>query len=417
MSRLDMFITSEATLDYINRCVISPGCLSDHSIVEMVVQLNSTNRGPGLWKLNTSHLKDHKFVEGVNDIIFKQHEASGSVTDYGEMWDNLKREVTNFAKKYSKSKALDTRNNQLALERKVKTWTTKLHMINLKADNAISLINNINDKIDTFQKELDKINMYKTQGVILRSRARWIEQGEKNTKYFFGLEKHTARANTMNRCIDEKGHILTNPQEIVFEQARFYERLYTKQENVHFVYKNRSAPIVIATQKILLDSDYVESEFANAIKSMASQKCPGSDGLPVEFYKVFWSRLSPLFMLAFQQAQKTHTLHESARIGIISLIPKKNKQRDLISNWRPISLLNVDYKIISKAVAQRLKCVLPHLIHEDQTGFMQGRLITENIRKVLDVINHCKNKKSSNAIAFVPLKTVHTLVNIIKSLT
>ena len=78
--------------------------------------------------------------------------------------------------------------------------------------------------------------------------------------------------------------------------------------------------------------------------------------------------------------------------GIITLIPKGNKSRHLLKNWRPISLLNVIYKLASGCIANRLKNVLPFLIHESQTGFLSGRFIGENIRLLYDTLLYTELK-------------------------
>jgi len=84
-------------------------------------------------------------------------------------------------------------------------------------------------------------------------------------------------------------------------------------------------------------------------------------------------------------------LSVSQRQGIISLIPKKNPL--LLKNWRPITLLNVDYKLATKCIARRLEKVFPHLIERDQTGYIKGRYIGENIHAISDIIEQHKNKQ------------------------
>ena len=83
----------------------------------------------------------------------------------------------------------------------------------------------------------------------------------------------------------------------------------------------------------------------------------------------------------------------SQRQGIISLIPKKKKDPLLLTNWRPISLLNTDYKLATKCIATRLKKVLPHLIKSDQTGYIKGRFIGEKIRLISDIIEQHENNE------------------------
>ena len=81
-------------------------------------------------------------------------------------------------------------------------------------------------------------------------------------------------------------------------------------------------------------------------------------------------------------------LSTTQKEGVIICIPKGDKSKDLIKNWRPISLLNVVYKIGSACIAKRLKSVLPSLINEDQTGFMANRYIGDNIRLIYDLISY-----------------------------
>ena len=101
---------------------------------------------------------------------------------------------------------------------------------------------------------------------------------------------------------------------------------------------------------------------------------------------------------SFNYAFKSGSLSISQRRGIISLIPKKFRDKTILENLRPISLLNVDYKILTKTVAKRLEKVLPNIINMDQTGYVKGRYIGENIRLIQDVI-HFTNLTNQKGIA------------------
>ena len=131
---------------------------------------------------------------------------------------------------------------------------------------------------------------------------------------------------------------------------------------------------------------------------MEQGKTPGSDGLPAEFYRVLWTNISNLLINALNYAHETSQLSITQRRGVIKLIPKKDAEPYFIKNWRPLTLLNCDYKIAAKALANRLKKVLPDLISSDQTGFMKGRFIGENIRLIDYVIRFTKEKTSQGAI-------------------
>ena len=87
---------------------------------------------------------------------------------------------------------------------------------------------------------------------------------------------------------------------------------------------------------------------------MECNKTPGSDGLPADFYKVFWNDIADYFLKSINYAYQTGQMSITQRRGIVKLIPKKDAELYLTKNWRPISLLNCDYKIAAKAIANRL---------------------------------------------------------------
>ena len=196
----------------------------------------------------------------------------------------------------------------------------------------------------------------------------------------------------MSTLIDDQGNAIYNPRDILENQRYFYENLYKKDENIVFDYTlQNKTPQVPEHMKESLRKEISEQEVINAIKGMARNKTPGSDGLPVEFYIVFWEQIRSLLMNAISAAFCEKRLHDTAREGIITLIPKKNKDCRYVQNMRPITLLNVDYKIIEKVLANRIKPVLFEVIHDNQKGFMKGRHISVNIRKVLDLMSLIEN--------------------------
>ena len=143
------------------------------------------------------------------------------------------------------------------------------------------------------------------------------------------------------------------------------------------------------------------SECLESLKSMESNKSPGSDGLPAEFYKVFWNDINQYLLNALNCTYTKGLLSITQRRGLITLIPKKNKPTNLLKNWRPITLLNCDYKIATKSIASRIRKVLPKIINNDQTGFLKGRFIGENIRLIDSIINYTNTEKIPGLLLFV----------------
>ena len=134
---------------------------------------------------------------------------------------------------------------------------------------------------------------------------------------------------------------------------------------------------------------------------MASENSSGTDGLPSEFYKVFWEEIGESLTSALNFSFEIGQLPISQRRGIIKLIPKKDADPNLIKNWRPLTLLNCDYKIVSKAIANRIKTVLPELISDDQSGFIKNRCISDNIRTLDSVILYTANKNIPGLLLFL----------------
>ena len=128
---------------------------------------------------------------------------------------------------------------------------------------------------------------------------------------------------------------------------------------------------------------------------MDSNKAPGTDGLPAEFYKIFWNDISTLLVSALNYSFESGCLSITQRREVIKLIPKKDAELYYIINWRPITLLNTDYKIATKALANRIKSVLPSIINHDQTGFMKNRFMGENIRLMDCIIQYAANVRKT----------------------
>ena len=147
-----------------------------------------------------------------------------------------------------------------------------------------------------------------------------------------------------------------------------------------------------------LDKEIEMEEICTAVHSMKMGKAPGLGGLLVKFYVRFWgilkNRLYQLYGYCIQQKK----LNPTARQGLISLLLKGTKDPKLLTNWRPLTLLNMDYNILAKILATHMKKILNKIISLQQTGFMEKRWIGVNIVKTLDVIAFANHKKKKQLI-------------------
>ena len=129
------------------------------------------------------------------------------------------------------------------------------------------------------------------------------------------------------------------------------------------------------------------------LKKSSNNTSPGFDGFTYEFFKFFWRDVGHFLLRAINVCFSKGELSESLKRGVITCLPKGNKNRLYFKNWRPISLLNTSYKLASACIAERLKQILPYIINEDQIGFISGRFTGENIRLLYDVFDFTEKKK------------------------
>ena len=232
---------------------------------------------------------------------------------------------------------------------------------------------------------------------MVRSRCRYEELAEKATSYFFNLEKRNFTNKVITKIIEDNGHECTKTNEILETQKNYYKDLYTEKivtdntpienligENPHKLSDNDARE---------LEGEIKYSELAEALRNMKNLKTPGSDGFTVEFLKFFWVDLNTFILKSLNYAYKTGSLSITQKQGIITCLPKPNKSPFYLKNWRPISLLNVVYKLASSVIASRLKTVLHKTIHEDQKGFIAGRFIRENIHLIYDILFETKQQE------------------------
>ena len=256
------------------------------------------------------------------------------------------------------------------------------------------------------RERIEKLYEEKVEGIIVRSRARWHEHGEKNSKYFFDLEKRNHIKKHI-RKLHMSGVITTDPFEILDAGKTFYENLYKSKRNSwqqnEQSFKFEDLPMPTLSNELRQSGEGAISleECTEVLNSFPPNKVPGNDGLPVEFYKIFWASIGNRLVECFNVSFTKGELSSSQKQAVITLIEKKDLDRCDLKNWRPISLLNVDAKIVSKVIAERMKRLLPGIIHHNQTGYIPGRNIGENIRSILDIMSFTQAKNLPGLLLFI----------------
>ena len=200
---------------------------------------------------------------------------------------------------------------------------------------------------------------------------------------------------TLSPQIDQISYLNVRLSTKTFIHKKKYDSLQST------LFSELSSASLTNEEQTLCEGPLTQTECLEALKKMEFDKMPGTDGLPAKFYKVFWKDISSFLISALNYAFDSGCLSVTQRRGVIKLIPKKDAELYFIKNWRPITLLNTNYKIAAKSIANRIKLVLPNLINHDQTGFLKGRFIGENIRLVDCIIQYAKEKNISGLLLFI----------------
>jgi len=390
-SRLDMWYVSNILQDYCTDCDIKPSVRSDHSSITLSLKSIAASRGKGYWKLNNSFLEEEAYLNGIKQGYPEWLKESEVFDNKMMTWEYVKYKVRDFSVVYGKCKARKMVDNIEAKEKRLKEIDEAIDM-----QENCDVIDDLESEKADVEAELKSIDDYKTEGLILQSRCRWYEKGEKSNNYFLRLATRRKVQTTMNKLKDDNGVEVTDPSAILQMQANYYAQLYTdnvdKTGNEMEQYLNNiEMPEVDNVLKGKCEGVLTKAECKSALQAMKCKKSPGNDGLTIEFYKTFWELIGDLLVESLNMSYAIGKLTCSQRQAVIILLDK-GKDRTLLKNWRPISLLNTDYKIASKAIAERLKMTLPHIIKMSQVGYIKGRNIVDNIRTVEDIMYYTKQE-------------------------
>lgn len=395
-SRLDYIFVSSELISQVQGSEIYPGICSDHSLVSMKFNLNGQGRGKGYWKCNCHYLRhDVDFVNFIKDKIKEYREIhKESDVNPNTMWDAFKCYITGFCIQYSSRKKKEKNESKDKLLHQISNNNKELTKLQSQSNcDAIKIKELFNEK-ERLENELNDILDRETAGLIVRSRIKWAEHGEKSTKYFCNLEKRNNERKTIRQIKSRDGEILKGMGHIQETIHQYYESLYSSQfsqddaETASLFLSGLDTPRILENQKENLNSPITKAELRSVLKQMPSNKTPGLDGLPSEFYEVFFEDIADMLMASYNYSFDNGILSQTQRYGVITLLLKDGRDPLEMKSYRPISLLNVDYKLIAKVMSQRLKRVITSLIHTDQQGFLSGRNISSNIRTIIDLIEY-----------------------------
>jgi len=392
-SRIDRIYASSPHLNQIsNISTIPQPDLTDHEGVQIQIKPNSGLTKPRNWRLNVGTLHDPKFVDRLELLFRVMVQQARPDTPALQLWMDFKKQVKRAAVSWGTARAADRR-------RLVRSTQQQLLQPELPQEERRRL-----------KALLTRCNASAQVDLSISSSTKYQAGGDRPTASFFAkLGKSTAyrpiKAMTM-----PSGEVTTDLDEIGAEMTRFWGGVFGEgvQEPVGEATRcaratslNRINTKLSPSQSAALAAPITIEEMGGVLERAKKGKTPGVDGLPIEFYQKCWNFIGPILTLIAADLLAGHELPAEMVQAKIAMIPKTEAQAPLSSKFRPISLLNSDYKLLAAVIASRVATTLPNLVDEHQTGFVPGRLILENITFNRDLIDFCEDTNSTLFMAFL----------------
>jgi exonuclease III len=397
-SRIDYWLISDTIQYQCSNIDIGLGYRSDHNpVVLTYAEKDNKNKGRGYWKLNNLLLNDNEYISMIKDTI-NQH-----ITDYENddnhilNWDTLKMSIRRESVSFAIRKAKKRR------EHKKETSNRINNLENLINIGMVENIQEMEEELEVVKNEWTEIVGEEVKGIIFRSRCKWTEESERSTKYFLTLEKHRSEIRNII-TMEVENNLETSDQNKIREHIeKFYHTLYQKPtiEDPEINIDCNMEATLDDSDRDSTDADISIEELYEALKDLPNNKTPGTDGLSAEFYKKLWNSIKTPLYKCYKKIFEEGKMSLDQRTGVINLLPKPGKNLKIIGNWRPITVLNTDYKILAKTLANKMKPLLPNIINKNQTGFMKNRLIGENIRIIQDLLDYTFDNNIEGYLLFL----------------
>lgn len=303
------------------------------------------------------------------------------------LWAEIKCHIRTILRRQGLIAAVQQKSHQTALLTRLQSLTDEIQALPSSHPDQLQLLVNRQQ----LEQELDHLTTTHLKGAQIRSRSFIIHHHERPTAAFCRLERLRTHASFIGPLSDSSGLVHTTLAGRLNTTSTFYRTLYSSKP----CDPRAATRLLSSVQATLLPAQadslsraFSVGEIQSSINALAPHKAPGPDGLTGAFYRAFQSRLAPLLTLLFNKAlQIPGSWPASFTESITRLLHKKGTREDL-ANYRPISLLNTDYKLLTGTLNRRIRPFLSHLILPSQTGFMPNRHITDCIHLADLAIHH-----------------------------
>ncbi|GJV52409.1 RNA-directed DNA polymerase, eukaryota, reverse transcriptase zinc-binding domain protein [Tanacetum coccineum] len=382
LSKLDRFLVSESlapVLQGISGYVLD--ChISDHRPI--LLSPSSVDFGPTPFKFYNSWLLDKNLHTIINEFwkCYSSANSNNPIVNF----KNKMKDLKNVIKEWSlKRKSTQSREKE-ELIHKIKEFDAD---ISSRLTDPV-----VNDHRSMWIDKLRKIEVEEAYDYSQKAKIKWCIEADENSKFFHAMVNQNRRYLAVHG-IKFEGNWIVDPNGIKDVFFKYFEQKFQKIEVINIVNRSPFYKTLSSDQNLFLDSSVTLSEIKEAIWDCGSDKSPGPDGFTFAFYKDFWNIMQSDIVNFVHHFFSSGRVPRGCNTSFVTLIPKIPNPM-VVSDFRPISLIGAQYKIIAKVLANRLARVIDSIISHEQSAFIKQRQILDGPLMVNEVIQWCKHKKS-----------------------
>jgi len=403
--RIDRFLVAEQLVDRFFQVKqwVGSGGRSDHFPIFLELQKGPINP-PSSLKLNKVWLQDDSF----KDLLLNQWTPFDRGLDgtaafqFADNIKKLKRLIKDWSKAKNRREDAELKQVEVELQRMY------------DSDGGGLISQDSKDTLSRLEGRRNTLLCVKEESWRLKSRAIWLKSGDDNTKFFHAYARGRKAANTIWSLTDDVGDTHFSFEDKARCGVEYFQKLFRAPEQANI------ADVIRLAQKFPrfvdeegnrdLMAEISEEELKVVLGSFQKDKSPGPDGWSIEFFLDLFDLLGNDLLAVLEDSRTSGRFPASFNSTFIALIPKSDNALAL-NEYRPISLCNCIYKIISKVIARRLKRVLSDNVSAEQFGFLEGRQIHEAIGVAQEGLHSLKSKNQKGAILKIDLSKAYDKVS------